>query len=326
MRLLDQTIIRDSVDYSFGDESGSQLIYGYMKPANSSNGEFIIKYHQAVTEGKRFMTLFIDNIRLYKRPCIQYTAVEAVLPYVKQIKDAKVGRLGNEDLLLLLSTLPDMKFVIFTGFEDTPIDECIWVRLPNNVIAIYGSHLQEYGRDRLFPIPYGLQRKLTIEDNRFDLIVSMLDTVVEPSNLMCINWNDQSLAERSVLRQHYGQFPWVTTSYPAGIADHVYREYLTNIKRHKFMLCPSGNAIGCECHRDWETIYMRRVPIVTDTPYHHAVFDPLGCNVLYVDNLMNVTEQLLIDNDYLYQQAQSYDVSRLDYETIYNNIINSIHI
>lgn len=326
LRLLDAEYLRDIVDYSFGDDSGHHIFKGYTKPANGNNSEFISKYWQLMGTGKRYMTLFIDNIRLYRRPCIQYTAVEVMLPHVKEIKDQKVQRLANEDLLALLQTLPDMKFIIFTGFEDTPTDECIWDRLPENVVAIYGSHLQEYGRDRLYPIPYGLQRKLTIEDNRFDIIFSMLDTVVEPENMMYINWNDQNLADRPLLREHYKGQPWVTQDYPQGIHDSIYRQYLTNIKRHKFMLCPSGNAIGCECHRDWETIYMKRVPIVLDTPYHRRIFGDRDIPVLYVDSLFDITEQLLIDNDYLYQQMQSYDFHKLDYEHIYNQCIQNAEL
>lgn len=42
MTLLDQTYIRDNVDYSFGDESGSRLFNGYMKPASLWNQEFFL--------------------------------------------------------------------------------------------------------------------------------------------------------------------------------------------------------------------------------------------------------------------------------------------
>ena len=66
MKLLDQTIVRDSVDYSFGDESGIETLMGYMKIANSTNEDFISKYWQLMNTGKRYMTLFIDNIRLYR--------------------------------------------------------------------------------------------------------------------------------------------------------------------------------------------------------------------------------------------------------------------
>ena len=53
---------------------------------------------------------------------------------------------------------------------------------------------------------------------------------------------------------HYNNLPWATVN--TNIHISLYKEYLTNIKAHKFMLCPPGNAEGCECHRDWETVYM----------------------------------------------------------------------
>jgi len=65
---------------------------------------------------------------------------------------------------------------------------------------------------------------------------------------------------------------------------------------------------------------MRRVPIVKDSPYLREIFKDIP--VLFIDDLMNITEQLLIDNDYLYQQMQSFDLNRLDIELMYNNIIS----
>lgn len=319
MQLLDPTWIRDNVDYSFGDESGMG-VGGYMKVANSSNGEFIAKYHQCVSEHKPFMTLFIDNMRLYRRDCYRYTAVEQHNDTWKQIRDGKVREFANEDLLRLCSALPDMKFLIFTGFEDMPVDEGIWGAIPKNVIGVYACNCMVWG-DRVHPIPFGLQRLTAPNDYRQSAILELMDTVIEPQKLMYINFNLGNHPTRPLLANRYAIHNWVTIQNPGMGLVYVEaaRNYYMNIKNHKFMLCPSGNAEGCECHRDWECLYMRRVPIVQDTEYYRIIFGDMP--VLYVQDMFDITEQLLMDNDYLYQQMQTFDMSRLDIEVLYNNIL-----
>ncbi len=319
MRLLDPTYIRDTVDYSFGDESGMG-VGGYMKIANSSNEEFMNKYRQCVINELPYMTLFIDNIRLYRRDCIRYTAVELVNPTWKGFKDSKVQRFANENLLELLSGLQDMQFIIFTGFEDTPTDEAIFDKIPENVLAIYASNAIVFG-GKVIPIPYGLQRVVADNDHRQELIQEFMQSSVHPTKLMYINYNVGNNPVRATLNNHYFGNHWISVNHPPlnGVIDHIYRGYLTDIRNHKFMLCPSGNAEGCECHRDWECLYMRRVPILEDTEYHRFIFQDIP--VLFVNNLLDVTEQLLIDNDYLYQQMQEFDLNKLDIEVLYNNCI-----
>ncbi len=321
MRLLDPTWIRDNVDYSFGDDSGMGVPGGYMKPANSSNEEFIRTYHQAVSDRQEYMTLFIDNIRLYRRECMRYTACEQMYDNWKEIKAAKIQRLQSEDILELCRSLPDMQFIIFTAFEDTSIDEAIFDAIPDNVIAIYASNAIVHG-GKVHPIPYGIQRVLAANDNRHSILREMIDTHIEPTRLMYINMGAGNNPVRPGIISQYINTPWTTITTTTNNHLALYRNYLTDIKTHKFMICPPGNAEGCECHRDWETIYMRRVPIVSDTPYHRAIFEPLKCPVLYIDDLRNVTEQLLIDNDYLYQQMQEFDLNKLDIEVLYNKCID----
>jgi hypothetical protein len=323
MKLFDPTYIRNNVDYSFGDQSGESLPDGYMKNANINNLEFMLKYNE-IKQSKPIMTLFIDNIRLYKRPGIKYTSRELTDDYSKHFKDVRVNELNlNNDLLDLCSKLTDIKFLIFTSFEDTPIDEEIFEKIPENVIGIYSSNSTVFG-DKVHPMPYGLQRKLSDFDERQDIILEFLNKEILPTNLLYINHNVSTNIKRIEINEYFKNKSWVTVDTPTSIGRPDYTNYLSKIKNHKFMICPEGNAIGCDCHRDWEVIYMRRVPIVIDSDYLRTIFK--GIPVLFVKNFTDITEELLIENESLFNEIQNFDFNQLDVEQYYKQILKNHNI
>jgi len=316
MNLLDPTYIRDICDHSFGDHPGLGLYGGYMNPANIDNQEFMNKYKELIGK-KSYMTLFIDSIRLYNRSGIKYSAVELINEESRKYKDKVVIEYFREnDLLDLCSKLPDMKFVIFSFFDDTPIDEFIFDKIPENVISIYAANAISFG-GKVIPVPYGIQRKMNASDNRHDILLSFINQEYQPTKLLYMNHNIGHNPNRIKINQYFSDKSWATMRNPAGSNEYV--NYLSEIKNHKFMICPDGNAIGCECHRDWEVLYMKRVPIVIRSKYLEKIFD--GFPVLMVDNFSDVTEELLIQNDHLYQKALKLDMNKLDIRVLYNNII-----
>lgn len=324
MNLLDPTLIRDCVDYSFGDQSSDvhKLWDGYIKQANMFNNEFLKKCKEFYGN-KKAMTLFIDNIRLYRRKNIKYTKMELENLNSKNYKDNRIAEFSNEDLLKLCSEIPDVNFIIFTGFEDTPIDDEIFDRIPNNVLKIYASNSISYG-GKVTPIPYGIQRKLNPSDKRQEILLNLKDYDIIPSKLLYINHNVTSNPERQKINDLLQNYTWVTIQSPKSINEDDYTNYLKQIKNHKFMICPDGNAIGCECHRDWEVIYMKRVPIVEDSKYLRKIFE--GIPVLFVKSFSEITEDLLINNDYLFDEMQTFDLNRLDFKKLYYNYITNLHI
>ena len=94
-----------------------------MKDANFLNTEFATKVFE-VMQTRDYMTVFIDNIRLYKRQ------IESVKPEDERYVNALMSR---SDLLDLCANFPQMKFIIFTNLEDTPIDDFILNKIPENV-------------------------------------------------------------------------------------------------------------------------------------------------------------------------------------------------
>ena len=307
MEIIQGKALSELCDYSFGDHIGaSEPEYthgGFMKPANPSNAEFLLLCRKF--EG-RVMTLFIDNIRLYNRPVYANEGPDA--EWVKYL-------LTYNDLLALCSILPNNKFIIFTSHEDTPIDEHI--KLPDNVLAIYATNAI-YNDDRVIPFPYGLQRPLG-RDNRLQIIKEELDVKIEPTKLLYINCGIERHKEREPLVNFEG-LPWATTRFDKDskfFPYERYRDFLDEMRDHKFMICPQGH--GIDCHRNWELLYMKRVPVMRKHPYFERLMK--GFPVLFVDNWYDVTEGLLKASDHLFEEAQVIPRESLDLNTIYAKII-----
>lgn len=304
MTLLDYEQLQSWVDYSFGDHSGvlGGIPNAYMKKANSTNLEFADLCYE---KDGQLMTLFIDNIRLYRRP-IEYgdwlhlkkLSVEDK-EWLKQFED--------EDLLRLCGLFPDVKFVIFTAYEDTPLDHYIWDKIPHNVISINSTNSVVFG-GKIKPMPHGLERYMYHGYNHHHILEEYIDKNIKPQNQLFVCHREDT-GDRKKLRPMFQDKSWATV---APKLD--YEPYLQGIKEHKFILCPSGHGIGSA--RNWETLYMRRVPILEDHPYKRQVFKDFP--VLYVKDYSEVTEQLLKDNEHLFEEAQKFSMDLLDLKKIYD--------
>ncbi len=299
MNLIESEALQKLVDYSFGDHSGvlGGVPNAYMKKANMGNAEFL----EAVRKHDGVMTLFIDNIRLYRRP-LEYSDWLHLKPVSPQ--DRKwLARFDDEDLLELCRHFSGRKFVIFTALEDTPLDEHI--EIPDNVLAIHAANAV-YLEDKIHPYPHGLERKMFEGYDHHEILGKYLGNAVQAGKLLFVAHREDT-GDRSSLGSLFRDKPWATVTHLP------YEQYLNEMIRHKFVLCPSGN--GIESARNWETLYMKRVPIFKRHPYLEEMFRDFP--VLFVDDWEEVTEELLIANNDLYQKAQNIDPSLLDLNKIY---------
>lgn len=300
MRLLESEALQKKVDYSFGDHSGvlGGVPNAFMKKANLDNHEFI----EAVRNHNGVMTLFIDNIRLYKRP-LEYSDWLHMKPISAQ--DRKwLAQFDDEDLLNLCRGIPNKKFIIFTALEDTPLDE--YIEIPDNVLAIHAANAV-YLEEKIKPYPHGLERVMYSGYNHHEILKRYLDNKIQPNNLLFICHRDDTGARGSIRDLFIGK-EWTTVS-----PKLEYEQYLKEMIRHKFVLCPSGN--GIESARNWETLYMKRVPVFKRHPYLEEMFKDLPC--LFVDEWEEITEELLVANNHLYHQAQHINPDLLDLDKVY---------
>ena len=305
MELIEGVALSKLCDYSFGDQSGQwgNIYTSFMKDANFLNTEFATKVFE-VMQTRDHMTVFIDNIRLYKRQ------IESVKPEDERYVNALMSR---SDLLDLCANFPQMKFIIFTNLEDTPIDDFILNKIPENVACISAVNAITHN-DKVIPAPYGVQRRMNPSDDRIEQLTQYMEHVPsKPRNLLYVSHNESSNVKRMGIKSLFYDKDWAEVN-----EQRVpYNIFLYNLSGSKFMICPIGNAI--DCHRNWEVLYMRRVPIMTRDPYLQKLFE--NYPVLFVDKYSDVTEELLLANDHLFQKAQTMDLSGLTLPTFFDRIV-----
>ena len=307
MELIEGVALSKLCDYSFGDQSGQwgNIYTSFMKDANFLNTEFATKVFEVMQE-RDHMTVFIDNIRLYKRN----------IPSTKpQDRDYVNALMARSDLLDLCGNFSQMKFIIFTNLEDTPIDNFIVSKIPSNVVCISAVNAITHG-DKVIPAPYGVQRKMNPDDDRIEQLIEWMefDGNNNPNNLLYVSHNESSNAKRLGIKNLFYDKDWAKVNEQRV----VYHTFLSNLSDSKFMICPVGNAI--DCHRNWEVLYMRRVPVMTRDRYLEKLFE--NYPVLFVDKYSDVTEELLLANNHLFEQAQTMDLSNLTLPKFFDTIVD----
>ena len=304
MNLLHGPAIADLCDYDFGDQAGclGGVSGAFMKDANEGNLEFVKKVN-----GSKFMTLFIDNIRLYKRNILCATSTDQM----------RVDKMMEENNLLHLLAeimlMKETKFIIFCNNEDTPITEDIHHHIPQNVLAIYAANATGYG-GKLHSFPYGLQRKLYPLDVRLDVMQEAIKSDPKPTKLLYINHAEHTnISERGNIREMFADKSFATISPRVD-----YPEYCKMIQAHKFMICPEVNAV--DCHRNWEVLLLKRVPIMKRNPYLEECYKDYP--ILWVDDYADVNKSLLAENDDLFIKSRNLDINMLDLYSLFNRAVN----
>ena len=301
MELIEGVALSKLCDYSFGDQSGQwgNIYTSFMKDANLLNTEFVSKVFE-ISKERNYMTLFVDNIRLYKRE------IEEVKPEDKAYVDSLME---TSDVLQLCNHFEGMKFIVFTNLEDTPIDHHIHV--PENVLCVSAVNAVAHG-GKVLPAPYGVQRRMTPSDRRIEDLQEAMENLPDATKLLYVNHNDSSHEDRVGLKDMFRD--WATVQDTR--VD--YPNFLSNLAQHKFVLCPRGNAI--DCHRNWEVLYMRRVPVMLTYPYLLDLFQDYP--VLWVSGYEDITEDMLELNNHLYEEAQEMDLTPLTLHGFFDRIVN----
>lgn len=241
-------------DFIQGDKF-EKVAHFTFAPVNKSSGDY-----------SNLMNTFSIDKCLEYNPCIVYTHTF----YVKYLFD-------------MLSGI-NHKFIVVTHNCDTNVD----FLPPPNVIKWYTQNLN-IRDDRMKAIPIGLENNSWFVDvNKKEKMIEKYKEVRSYTNLAYMNFNiSTNPSKRQLPFDLFKDKPWVTTD--MGANGNRFDEYLDNIYKHKFVICPEGN--GIDTHRVWEALYMDVIPIVKRNILSEELYSYFP--VLIVDKWEDVSEWLL---------------------------------
>ena len=106
----------------------------------------------------------------------------------------------------------------------------------------------------------------------------------------------------------------------SGWCSFIYRRILL---KYMFVASPEGN--GIDCHRTWEAMYLRTVPIVTRSPVTEF-FVNLGLPMLMVDSWSDINKLTQHDLVEIYREKLiQFENKALYFEFWKNKIRSKIH-
>lgn len=147
------------------------------------------------------------------------------------------------------------KIIIFTHNSDYSINfnHIKYLNMPN-IIAWYAQNI-DVVHAKLRSIPIGIANEEWDHGN-----INILETIrnknYEKSNLIYANFNaGTNLNERNFCISNLNKQN-ISISEPLE-----FKKYLSNLGKSYFSISPNGN--GIDCHKTWESLYLKTIPIVT---------------------------------------------------------------
>ena len=185
------------------------------------------------------------------------------------------------------SNTSDVNIVSHNG--DYPIDGK-FENYQNNFPRWYGQNIVT-GCNKFKPIPIGLENDYvanSVEKKHMLLNLSNSSKSVRPNKMLYINHNiGTNSHERQAPYNIFSNSSWCTVEHSGGFS---YQSiYYSKILDHTFMLSPPGN--GIDCHRTWEILYLRRIPVLKKVGRLQELYSELP--VVFIDSYDQLNESFL---------------------------------
>jgi hypothetical protein len=202
--------------------------------------------------------------------------------------------------------------ILITHNSDLGIHSNYLKYLEGNKIKKWYCQNRETSHPKLFSIPIGLANSQWPHGNQ-DLIKNIRGKNNKKDILVYKNFDINTNSYERNLCNSVTNNNGIPLSTPQTISD-----YWNTISKSVFIISPPGN--GIDCHRVWESLYLRCVPVIKD---HEAFSQFKYLPILFVKNWEEVTIDFLRSKVSLYQDREKlFDIPLLEIDYWRNIILN----
>lgn len=149
------------------------------------------------------------------------------------------------------------EFVLVTHNGDTPIDSNFISELNNdNLIEWYGQNVNIY-HPKLKSIPIGIANEIWKSGDE-KIFLDIIKNNYQKDRMVYANFDvtTNPIERNKCIKE--------ITRNGVNISDRKpFKKFLEEISKSYFIISPNGN--GIDCHKIWESIYLKSVPIVTES-------------------------------------------------------------
>ena len=192
--------------------------------------------------------------------------------------------------------------IIITHNSDFAVEQKHLKYLDDNTIKAWYCQNREVYHEKLFSLPIGLANSQWPHGNQ-QLITNIRDRSNIKEYLVYKNFDiNTNTYERTTC--HY-----ITQQNNIPLSTHTTIEnYWTVLSKSMFVISPPGN--GIDCHRIWEALFLRTVPVVK---YHEAFSQFKHLPILFVNSWDEITIPFLKEKseDYI-NKPEMFNIPLLD--------------
>ena len=146
-------------------------------------------------------------------------------------------------------------YILFTHNGDLPIDGSFFQYLNNEkLIKWYGQNVM-IKHSKLFSIPIGIANEQWVHGDE-KVFNEVIKKNLQKTRMIYVNFdvNTNPYERNYCLNKVRSVGLDMSNKLP-------FREYLEELSKSYFVVSPNGN--GVDCHKTWEALYVRTIPIVT---------------------------------------------------------------
>lgn len=210
--------------------------------------------------------------------------------YVQNARTIFVNNWTLEKFFSKIFPLLKNKYVFISHNSDASFTEKYAEFLNSDKVLRWYSQNTSLVHDKLFSLPIGIANQQYPHGD-----LGLLDSVINASyNKEYLVYKNFDMYTNYQVRSYINHVTTQNNIFMSARSDQP--SYLSSLAKSFFCISPPGN--GVDCHRVWECLYLKTVPVIKkDVCYHHFSHLP----ILFIDDWNQVTTELLKSQTHNFQ-------------------------